>query len=57
MLFTVVKLKQLGKNLDLVQSKVLQLPLDSLPANAEKMMQELQKPLTVSSSRPAAASR
>ncbi len=42
-----VKLKQLGKNLDLVETKALQLPLDSLPANAEKMMQELQKPITV----------
>ena len=43
----VTKLKQLGKNIDLVNTKAMQLPLDSLPSNAEQMMAELQKPVTV----------
>ena len=43
----VTRLKQLGKNLDLVNTKAMQLPLDLLPANAEPMMNELQKPIMV----------
>lgn len=41
------RLKQLGKNIDLVNTKALQLPLDSLPSNAEQIMAELQKPISV----------
>ncbi len=41
------KLKELGSNLDLVNTKAIQLPLDSLPSNAEHIMGELQKPITV----------
>ncbi len=43
----VAKLKQLGRNLDLVNTEVLQLPMGSLPSNAELMMAELQKPIAV----------
>ena len=42
-----IKLKELGKNIDLIDTKILELPLDSLPSNAEQIMSELQKPITV----------
>ena len=42
-----IKLKELGRNLDLVNTKAMQLPLDVLPPNAEHIMTELQKPMSV----------
>ena len=48
LLCLVVRLKELGKNMDLVNTTALQLPLDCIPSNAEKIMEELQRPMTVS---------
>lgn len=42
-----IKLKQLGKNIDLINTQIMELGLDALPANDQKMMTELQKPISV----------
>lgn len=43
----VVKLKELGRNIDLINTNNMQLPLDLLPSNAEQIMSELQKPISI----------